>query len=99
MKASPDKDSYGASPARLKQPVRPPVPEREESSRSNRLSTLLGNRGMSELLNSGVIQAKLPVSQPGDADELEADRIGDQVAARPPAESFPGGTASGVTPG
>jgi len=35
----------------------------------------LGNQAMQQLLESGAIQAKLRISQPGDADEREADRI------------------------
>ena len=38
-----------------------------------------GNQAMLGLLSSGAIQAKLRVSQPGDADELEADRVADRI--------------------
>ena len=46
---------------------------------------MLGNQAMLELLQSGQIQAKLRVSQPGDADEVEADRVAEQFdsAKRP----------------
>src|SRR5271155_1492683 len=37
------------------------------------------NQAVASLFGSGAIQAKLRVSQPEDADELEADRIADQV--------------------
>jgi len=42
-----------------------------------------GNQAMLDLLTSGAIQAKLRVSQPGDADEVEADRAADQVVSSP----------------
>src|ERR1700683_3197707 len=41
----------------------------------------LGNQAMLQLLEAGVLQAKLRVSQPGDADEIEADRIADQIVS------------------
>src|SRR5438445_4441795 len=49
------------------------------------LTPMLGNQAMLELLQSGQIQAKLRVSQPGDADEVEADRVAEQFdsAKRP----------------
>ncbi|HMI52390.1 MAG TPA: DUF4157 domain-containing protein [Candidatus Saccharimonadales bacterium] len=43
------------------------------------LGATLGNQAMLQLLNSGEIQAKLNVSQPGDADEIEADRVADHI--------------------
>lgn len=64
------------------------------------LAQRLGNQGMQRLLNSKlpasgrthpVIQAKLAVSQPGDVDEQEADRVADQVMRMPdPALVRPG---------
>jgi archaellum component FlaC len=42
-----------------------------------------GNQAMSELLESGAIQAKLRVSQPGDPDELEADHIAQRIVSSP----------------
>jgi len=39
----------------------------------------LGNQAMQQLLESGAIQAKLRISQPGDADELEADRVANHI--------------------
>lgn len=42
-----------------------------------------GNQAMLGLLASGKIQAKLRVSQPGDAEELEADRVADRVVSSP----------------
>jgi len=46
------------------------------------LQQSIGNQAMLQLLESGVIQAKLRVSQPGDAAEVEADRVADQVVSR-----------------
>jgi len=46
-----------------------------------KLQQTIGNQGVMNLLQSGAIQPKLRVSQPGDADELEADRIADQVVS------------------
>jgi hypothetical protein len=43
------------------------------------LQRTVGNQAVASLFGSGAIQAKLRVSQPEDADELEADRIADQV--------------------
>jgi hypothetical protein len=40
-----------------------------------------GNLAVQSLLRSGAIQAKLRVSQPGDADEQEADRMAEQVVS------------------
>jgi hypothetical protein len=39
----------------------------------------LGNQALLQLLTAGVIQAKLRVSQPGDPDEQEADRVADKI--------------------
>jgi hypothetical protein len=41
----------------------------------------LGNQALLQLLSAGTIQAKLRVSQPGDSDEQEADRIADKIVA------------------
>lgn len=43
------------------------------------LQRTVGNQAIASLFESGAIQAKLRVSQPNDADEIEADRIADQV--------------------
>jgi hypothetical protein len=43
------------------------------------LQRTVGNQAVASLLGSGAIQAKLRVSQPQDGDELEADRVADQV--------------------
>ncbi len=47
------------------------------------LSQTLGNQAMQRLLRSGVIQAKLAISHPGDPYEQEADRVADQVLRMP----------------
>jgi len=51
------------------------------------LQQAAGNQAMVRLLGSGAIQASLRVSQPGDADEAEADRVADRVVASPAAET------------
>ncbi len=43
------------------------------------LHQTVGNQAMSRLLRAGAVQAKLHVSQPGDADESEADHAAEQV--------------------
>jgi hypothetical protein len=45
------------------------------------LQRTLGNQAVVRLFESGAIQAKLRVSQPGDADELEADRVAEQITS------------------
>ena len=42
-----------------------------------------GNQAMLRLLGAGAIQASLRVSQPGDADEVEADRAAERVVSSP----------------
>jgi Domain of unknown function (DUF4157) len=49
------------------------------------LGSPLSNLAMLELLDSGSIQPKLRVSQPGEPDELEADRVASQVMSAPAA--------------
>jgi len=46
------------------------------------LPRALGNEAMGRLLGAGVVQAKLRVSQPGDADENEADAVAQRVMSR-----------------
>jgi hypothetical protein len=48
------------------------------------LQQVAGNQAMLRLLQSGAIQARLRVSQPGDADEREADRVAESVVSSPP---------------
>ena len=46
-------------------------------------SNALGNQAMAELFQSGILKAKLKVSQPGDADEVEADRVAEHILKTP----------------
>jgi hypothetical protein len=95
-RVSPDKSSD--SPAR----VRPSAKQKTGAAnqRSLGLQQAVGNQEVTRLLHSGAIQARLHVSQPGDSDEIEADRIADQVVSAPaPATvhrkcSCPGGAVS-----
>jgi hypothetical protein len=43
------------------------------------LQRTIGNRAVTRLIQSGVLQAKLKIGQPGDVYEQEADRLADQV--------------------
>src|SRR5882724_11210501 len=52
---------------------------------TTRLSGVLGNSALGSL-----IQAKLKISGPGDACELEADRVADQVMRMPDSAASPG---------
>lgn len=52
---------------------------------------MAGNQAVQQLFRSGHIQAKLAISQPGDPDEEEADRVADQVMRM--AEPAPIGSA------
>ncbi len=47
------------------------------------LQRMLGNQVTRQFFQSGVIQAKLTVGQPGDVYEQEADRVADQVMRMP----------------
>src|SRR6266850_4350384 len=42
---------------------------------------VVGNQAMLRLLESGAVQAKMGVSQPGDADEVEADRVAAHIVS------------------
>jgi hypothetical protein len=72
-------------------PARPRLPVHREvaAARSTHpnpivdLQKAVGNQAMLGLLSSGAIQAKLRISQPGDADEREADRVADSVVSSP----------------
>ena len=48
-----------------------------------KLQRAVGNRALSSLLRSRIIQPKLTVSHPDDASEREADRVADQVMRMP----------------
>jgi hypothetical protein len=59
-----------------------PSSARRSADHSNwKLPFAPGNQAMLHLLQSGAIQAKLRISQPGDADEREADRVADSVVS------------------
>jgi uncharacterized protein DUF4157 len=65
-------------------PVQGIVSHRPDGAYENTLCGLqrtVGNQAVLLGFESGVIQAKLRVSQPGDPDEAEADRAADQVVA------------------
>ncbi len=46
------------------------------------MQRMMGNQAMLQLLASGALQAKLRVSQPGDPDEQDADRVAEQIVPR-----------------
>lgn len=49
-----------------------------------RLQRALGNQAVQRMVNSGQIQTKLAIGQPGDVYEQEADRMAQQVITSPP---------------
>ncbi|HMI52389.1 MAG TPA: DUF4157 domain-containing protein [Candidatus Saccharimonadales bacterium] len=69
-----EKDSAQPTPG----PSRAPA---NSKSAAFDLQRKLGNQAILQLLDSGAAQAKQSVSQPGDADELEADRMAEQVTS------------------
>jgi Domain of unknown function (DUF4157)/The BURPS668_1122 family of deaminases len=71
--------AVASRPGHVAAAVRQPV---SNVSPFGQFQRTLGNQAMLQLLASGVIQAKLRVSQPGDADEQEADRAADFVTKR-----------------
>ena len=79
-RASPEKSDEKSRPR-----VRPSADERRATSQNvvSRLQQTLGNDAVVRLLKSGTLHAKLRVSEPGDADEIEADRVADQVVTSP----------------
>jgi len=52
------------------------------------LQRTIGNQAVQRLFKSGVIQAKLKISQPGDKYEQEADRVADAVMCMPEPQVF-----------
>ena len=75
---------------------RSPKPGGKNNSAVGPLSQLqktAGNQALRGMLQAGVIKAKLRVSQPGDADELEAEREAERVTSDRSAES-PGSSAT-----
>jgi hypothetical protein len=55
------------------------APSSAQFSPFTQLQQGFGNQAMQQLLETGAVQAKLRVSQPGDADEIEADRVAARV--------------------
>lgn len=60
----------------------------------SQLQTRSGNQRLLRLLEGGVAKPKLSVSQPGDAEEVEADREAENAAAKGSQESLPEATAT-----
>jgi Domain of unknown function (DUF4157)/Protein-glutamine gamma-glutamyltransferase len=64
-----------------------PVPGRDRAAQPAsydaffQIQRTLGNQAVRRLFESRVLHAKLRVSQPGDADEIEADRVANQVVS------------------
>jgi len=63
---------------------RAPQPAQKAPNPFLGLQQSLGNQAMLRLLESGAVQAKLRVSQPGDPDEREADRVAESVVSEAP---------------
>jgi uncharacterized protein DUF4157 len=74
-KAAPAGDKATSPPARAAAAAAPLASTAFAAAASRRL----GNQYLHSLLYSGVLQAKLAVSQPGDELEREADHVADQV--------------------
>jgi hypothetical protein len=80
-----------SEPGEKEEQHKPPSPIRRASKSGTSppqnsvlsLQRSIGNQGVLSLLNSGAIKAKLRVSQPGDADEIEADRVAESVVSAP----------------
>jgi len=77
--AAAERSPAGASPRH------PRLPGRDPAGAAQRAA---GNLAVGRLLASYGIQAKLTVSQPGDPEEEEADRVADAVVSRVSAEEF-----------
>ena len=85
-KATASKAIQTAPPVSSRSHVSSPVSQRfSETFSLSPFSSPLGNQAMIDLLDSGRIQPKLRVSQPGDPDELEADRVATQIVSAPTA--------------
>src|SRR5438874_10755 len=59
-----------------------------------RVQRAAGNLAVQRILQGSVIQAKLPVSQPGDSHEQEADRVAEQILHMQAAPCVCGGSCS-----
>jgi hypothetical protein len=81
--------SSQANKPKLSPPITSPIDQ------ISYLQRTVGNRGVEQLLKSGVVQAKLKVNEPGDIYEQEADRTAGQVLATPTPAPI-GGTASRI---
>lgn len=58
------------------------------------LQRSIGNQSVVGLFSSGAIKAKLHVSQPGDPDEIEADRVAQSIVSSPAEASASASTAA-----
>jgi len=79
--ATPEKISHRGGEGKRRDPWASPRPATVNPFLA--LQHNIGNQAMLRLLAAGAVQAKLRISQPSDADELEADRVADRVAASP----------------
>jgi hypothetical protein len=55
----------------------------KDRSPDSRFQSAAGNLAVQRLFQTGAIQAKLAISQPGDPYEQEADRVAEQVMRMP----------------
>lgn len=76
-------EKVGPTPAKAKAPApaQAPMAAKGAAAPFPSLSSRLGNQATQHLLRSGLIKPKLRVSQPGDPQEIEADRMASIVAA------------------
>lgn len=96
-----ERDRRRTGPATLHEKLRVPVrPDSKKRSGPGQnpafgLQRTVGNQAVASLFESGAVQAKLRVSQPQDADEIEADRVAEQVVGDASASVAPS-TAAGT---
>jgi hypothetical protein len=95
--AKSEKLTHAAEPARAHAQLK--VPANAVTGSIESVQQSAGNLAMQQLLNTGVIQAKLSISQPNDPDEQEADAVADRImrmpdtaAAKPSCPTCPTGT-------
>src|ERR1700693_1382257 len=62
--------------------TRSPEPSSPQGHPFSGVQRAIGNQAMGRLFGSGLLQTKLRVSQPGDADENEADRVAERIVSR-----------------
>ncbi|MFV1977704.1 MAG: hypothetical protein ACC651_18330 [Candidatus Scalindua sp.] len=72
-----EKSTYQIKKAKFSKSIHSPV------DHILHLHRTIGNQAVQRMFNSGVIQAKLKIGQPGDMYEQEADRVADQVMRMP----------------